>query len=194
MHPVGVQFGLSRGLLQLRGDDVFLADRLIESVSLEAQLYVEMKKPPTSNTIFSEMVTRVAREALAHEQQAQRQEIITFFAGLPRALYHTLITLAEKASMGRRQGKNGFITDEEVWHQFSERAVDVKPQKTLARVRKSLFAECRDVVRQRYAERDPQNAKHTDLMALFLFNRWNGTGLLAMAEALVVLHSSQSNS
>jgi len=193
MHPVGVQFGLSRGLLQLRGDQVFLSDHLLESVSLEAQLYVELRKPPTSNSIFTEIVNRVAENALSQEQMGQRQEMVSFFAGLPRALYHTLIMLAENANMGRKKGRNGFITNEELWHEFSERAVDVKPAKTMARLRKSLFVECRKIVKRRYAERDPENEKHADLMALFLFNRWNGTGLLAMAEAIVVLHSSDSS-
>ena len=193
MHPVGVQFGLSRGLLQLRGDQVFLSDHLLESVALEAQLYVELRKPPTHNSIFTEIVNRVAQDALAREQAGQRQEFVTFFAGLPRALYHTLLVLAENVDMGRKKGSNGFVTNEDLWHEFSQRAVDVKPARSLAKLRKSLFGECREIVKRRYAERDPVNARHADLMALFLFNRWNGTGLLAMAEAIVVLHSSDSS-
>src|SRR5258708_30751965 len=32
MHPSGVQFGLSRGLLQLRGEEVLLSDELLEDL------------------------------------------------------------------------------------------------------------------------------------------------------------------
>ena len=37
MHPSGIQFGLSRGLLQLRGEEVLLSDQLLEAISLEAR-------------------------------------------------------------------------------------------------------------------------------------------------------------
>ena len=37
MHPSGVQFGLSRGLLQLKGEEVLLSDKLLEAISIEAR-------------------------------------------------------------------------------------------------------------------------------------------------------------
>ena len=50
MHPSAVQFGLSRGLLQLRGDEVLLSDQLLETVSLEAKAHLELGKPPIRGT------------------------------------------------------------------------------------------------------------------------------------------------
>jgi hypothetical protein len=44
MHPLGVQFGLSRGL-QLRGEEVLLFDSLLEAISAEGRLYVCLGKP-----------------------------------------------------------------------------------------------------------------------------------------------------
>jgi len=38
-------------------------------------------------------------------------------------------------------------------------------------------------VKKRYAQKDPDNARHADLVALFMFNFWNATGLLPMAQA-----------
>jgi hypothetical protein len=46
MHPSGVQFGLSRGLLQLRGGEVLLSDPLLETISAEAQKHLQFGKPP----------------------------------------------------------------------------------------------------------------------------------------------------
>src|ERR671935_285366 len=46
MHPLGVQFGLSRGLLQLRGEEVLLSDSLLEAISIEAQLHLHLRRPP----------------------------------------------------------------------------------------------------------------------------------------------------
>ena len=40
MHPSGVQFGLSRGLRQLRGEEILLSDQLVETISLQAQMYL----------------------------------------------------------------------------------------------------------------------------------------------------------
>ena len=48
MHPLGVEFGLSRGLLQLRGDEVLLSDQLLEAISVEAQKQLQLGRPPDS--------------------------------------------------------------------------------------------------------------------------------------------------
>jgi len=34
MHPSGVQFGLSRGLRQLRGEEILLPDQLVGTIFL----------------------------------------------------------------------------------------------------------------------------------------------------------------
>jgi len=52
MHPSGVHFGLSRGLLQLRGQEVLLSDPLLEAISVEAQLRVQLRKPPIDGKIL----------------------------------------------------------------------------------------------------------------------------------------------
>ena len=66
----------------------------------------------------------------------------------------------------------------------------VKPGKSIADLQRSLFKVCRKLVKKRYAENDPENARHADLIALFLFNFWNATGLLPMAQAMVIFGSS----
>src|SRR2546421_488271 len=49
MHPSGVQFGLSRGLLQLRGEEVLLSDQLLETISLEARSHLDSRHPRSSS-------------------------------------------------------------------------------------------------------------------------------------------------
>ncbi len=44
--------------------------------------------------------------------------------------------------------------------------------------------------KKRYAQHDPDNSRHADLIALFMFNFWNATGLLPMTQAVVILGSS----
>ena len=45
MHPSGVQFGLSRGLRQLRGEEILLSDQLVETISRQAQMHVQLGRP-----------------------------------------------------------------------------------------------------------------------------------------------------
>jgi hypothetical protein len=47
MHPSGVQFGLSRGLLQLPGGEVLLSDQLLETISAEAHRAPPTRQPPS---------------------------------------------------------------------------------------------------------------------------------------------------
>src|SRR6059036_1888263 len=79
----------------------------------------------------------------------------------------------------------------EFWKEFSERVVDMKakPGKIIAKLQKALFKVCHEIVKRRYTENDPDNARHADLIALFMFNFWNVTGLLPMTQALVILGS-----
>jgi len=49
---------------------------------------------------------------------------------------------------------------------------------------------CHEIVKKRYAQHDPDNSRHADLIALFMFNFWNATGLLPMTQAVVILGSS----
>ena len=106
-------------------------------------------------------------------------------------MYYTLCRVAERAGLARKEPRR-LITDPEFWDEFSNGAVDVKikPGKSIAKLQKSLFKVCHEIVKKRYAENDPDNARHADLIALFIFNFWNATGLLPMAQAVVILGSN----
>jgi len=64
MHPFGVQFGLSRGLLQLRGGEILLSDQLLEAVSVEAQLHTHLGRPPIQGNFLVDITVRAAEKAL----------------------------------------------------------------------------------------------------------------------------------
>jgi len=70
--------------------------------------------------------------------------------------------------------------------------VDIKitPRKNMAKLQKSMFKVCHDIVKKRFAENDPDNVRHADLIALFMFNFWNATGLLPMVQATLILGSN----
>ena len=186
MHPSGVQFGLSKGLLQLRGGEVLLSDSLFEAISVEAQLHLHLGKPPIQGNFLVDITVRAAQSALEN-QSGRRQEIVPFFASLNRTMYYTLSRVAERAGLARKEPRR-LITDPGFWDEFCKGALDVKikPGKSVAKIQKSLFKVCHEIVKKRYAQSDPGNARHADLIALFMFNFWNATGLLPMTQALVI--------
>jgi hypothetical protein len=187
MHPSGVQFGLSRGLLQLRGEEVLLSDALLEEISVQAQAHLRLGRPPIQGNFLVDITVRAAEKALGTDRAGRRQEIVPFFAHLNRTMYYTFCRVAERAGLARKDPDRLF-TDPGFWSAFSTGAVDlnIKRGKSVAKVQKSLFKVCHELVKKRYAENDPDNARHADLIALFMFNFWNATGLLPMVQALVV--------
>jgi len=187
MHPSGVEFGLSKGLLQLKGEEVLLSDAVLEAISIEAQIRVHLRKPPIDGNFLVDMTVRAAENLLGN-QSGRRQQIVPFFAGLNKTMYYTLCRVAEQAGLATKEPRR-LLIDPEFWHRFSEGAVDIKikPGHNIAKIQKSLFKVCLKLVREQYAKTNPENARHADLTALFIFNFWNATGLLPMTQAVVIL-------
>src|SRR5262249_28070390 len=111
-----------------------------------------------------------------------------FFA-LNRTMYYTLCRVTEPGIAHKEP--RPLLTNPEFWNDFSERAADIKikPLKSVVRIQTSLFKICNELVHDRYLQNDPENIRHADLVALFICNFWNATGLLPMAPAVVILAS-----
>ena len=120
------------------------------------------------------MTVRAAENLLAN-RSGPRQQIAAFFAGLNRAMYYTLCRVAEQSGLARREPRR-LLIDPEFWNRFSEGAVDIK----ITKIQKSLFKVCHRLVKQQYPKTNPDNARHADLTALYIFNFRNVTGLLPM--------------
>ena len=190
MHPSGVQFGLSRGLLQLRGEEVLLSDQLLETISLEAQTHLQLGRPPIQGNFLVDITVRAAQDALGNQHQGRREEIVPFYANLNRTMYYTLCRVAERAGLAHKEPRR-LLTNPDFWNEFSTKAVDanIKPGKSPAKIQKALFKVCHQIVRERYAKNDPGNVRHADLIALFMFNFWNAMGLLPITQAVLILGS-----
>src|SRR2546422_10883957 len=80
MHPSGVQFGLSRGLLQRRGEEILLSDQLVETISRQAQMYLQRGRPAIRGNFLVDITVRAAQDALGNHYQGRREEIVPFFA------------------------------------------------------------------------------------------------------------------
>ena len=150
MHPSGIQFGLSRGLLQLRGEEVLLSDQLVEAISAQAQLHLQKGRHPIQGNFLVEITVRAAQDAAAHQLPGTRQEMTPFYAGLNRTMYYTLCRVAERAGLAHKEPRR-LITNPEFWAEFCARVVDVniKPGKSVAKIQKALFKICHEIVKTR---------------------------------------------
>jgi len=180
MDPAGIKFGLSRRLLRYRGDEVLLADVVVEELSRQAQLWLDLKKPPIQGNFLVDFTIRAA-DKLLDNNRGSSHEIAPFFEGLNRMMYYTLCRVAERAGVATKQ-PDRLLTNEDMWSEFCTRAADieVKPSRNSGRnvrLQRSLFKICRNLVKERYAQYDPDNARHADLVALFIFNFGNATGV-----------------
>ena len=186
MNPSGVQFGISQGLLQIRGDEVLLSEKLLETISHEAQQHVQLGRRPIQGNFLVDFTVRAAQDALANQHQGSREEILHLFTDLNRTMYYTLCRVAEHAGLAHKEPER-LITDPDLWAEFSVRALEanIKPGKSVAKTQKSLFKICHQLVRECYASNDPDNIRHADLTALFIFNFWNVNGLLPISQALL---------
>jgi hypothetical protein len=189
MHPSGIQYGLSRGLLQLRGEEVLLSDEMLEAISVKAQLRMHLKKPAIDGNYLVLMTVEAAEEALEKlaGPQGRRQETVPFFAHLNRMMYYTCGRVGERAKITKKEPRK-LMTEPTFWDEFSATVVDVKikPGDNPAKIEKAIFKVCHKLVKKRFAANDPDNARHADLIAFFMFNFWNASGLLPMAQALVM--------
>src|SRR5205823_12053251 len=114
MHPSGVEFGLSRGLLQLKSEEVLLSDELLEAISVEAQLRLHLRKPPIDGNFLVDMTVRAAENLLGTSWGTSRQ-IVPFFTGLNKTMYNTLCRVAERAGLAKKEPRR-LLIDPEFWN------------------------------------------------------------------------------
>ena len=182
MHPGGIKFGLSAGLLEFRSADVVVSSRLLESISKEARRRIKIGRRVPAIYIWDHVVSHGIRNVF-QQTNAPRQEVVPFFTGLDRVLGVTLMFLAEKAGLGRKVGRE-FLIGNMFWDDFGERIRRLKTSESTNEVRKQFFLECCNTVRSICTMFDIDNIRHADLIALFIFNSLHNSGALTILEQL----------
>ena len=194
MHPAGIKFGLSAGLLELRRADVVVSDHLLESISREAKRRIKIGRRVPAVYIWDHVVSHGIRNVF-ESTTAPRQEVVPFFTGLDRVLNETLMFLAETAEIGRKVGRE-FLIGRVFWDDFGERIQRLQLSDNIDEVRKLFFLECCEVVRSLCKGHDPENIRHADLIALFVFNSLHTTGsidIIARLRTAKPRHPSKYN-
>src|SRR5438094_9930606 len=121
MHPAGIKFGLSHGLLELNGADVVLSGAFLESISEMARRKVRRRKRAMGS--WDEAVSAGLRKVFV-SSTAPRQEVTPFFTGLDRMIMQSLMPTAEKPKTGHRIGTY-YVTSNMCFAKF--RKADPRP-------------------------------------------------------------------
>jgi hypothetical protein len=169
MHPAGIKFGLSHGLLELSGADVVLSPTLLESISGIARKKIRRRKRVT--WIWDEAVNGGVQKILL-VINAPRQEYVPFFTGLDRIVFETMGPIAEKAQIAKRYGKH-FYADPLFYRKFRQgiRRPHMRLEETLAW--RLHFRETYAVIRALLAEFSPENMSHAELLTLCQIDSWD---------------------
>ena len=168
MHPGGIKFGLSQGLLELNGADVVLSARLRENISEMARRKVQRRKRVM--WIWDEVVSSGLRRTPYSLDDVPKREFVPFYTGLDRIVLQTMMPIAEQIQMGHRIFHRHFHADK-LWAILSKGSRSVRVQ--------SINEHWRFQFRKNYAaiiglckENAPEHLRHAELLALCELNRW----------------------
>jgi hypothetical protein len=171
MHPAGIKFGLTHGLLELNGADVVLSGRFLESISEVARHRVQRRKRVL--WIWDEVVGEGLSKVFT-STPARRQEFVPFFTGLDRIVFETMMPIAERAKMGHREGKY-FFPDRSFWERFRKDIKRPHMRNETSAAWRQHFRESYAVIKELCAEHSPENLRHAELLALCSINHWSAS-------------------
>lgn len=169
MHPAGIKFGLSQGLLALSGADVVLSPALLEAISEIARKKVQRRKRVV--WIWDEAVNGAIQKFL-FVIPAPRQEYVPFFMGLDRIVFETMGPIAQKAQIATRYGRH-FYADPLFYRKFRRdvRRPHMRLEETLSW--RLHFRETYAVIKALLAEHSPENMRHAELLTLCQIDSWD---------------------
>jgi hypothetical protein len=169
MHPAGIKFGLSHGLLELNGADVVLSSLLLENISETARLRIQKRKRVT--WIWEEAV-HVGIQRVLVPGRVRRKEMNSFFAGLDRIVFQTMGPIAEKAKIAERYGR--YFHAEHTFYRKMRTDIHRPHMRLEASLAwRLMFRETYTLIRTLLVEYSPENIRHAELLALCQFDGWD---------------------
>ena len=167
MHPSGVQYGLSLGLLQLQGRHAVLSDRVFDSVSRFARDKIRGRNRLTgTDTWWFCVCEGLARVKNQHSGRSRRT--VPFFMGLEGVAETSMIPVAEKTRVGTGLAR-WVLPSDQFTHEFDDRARRLELTENMAKNHRLLFRMCCDLVRAFCTRFDPPSVRHTELLAVCIF-------------------------
>jgi len=167
MHPAGIKFGLTHNMLQLRGSEVILSDKLLEQMSTAARRQLRGKRIDGSD-LLDDVITRGLRKMKLVVHDANRGESTSFFVKVEVIVFETMYPYAEEAGIGYRQGRTFYFTRQFATELFKRKNVLRRAAEQYG-YEKVLFLACYDAVIARCEKVTPEHTRHADLLALCMF-------------------------
>jgi hypothetical protein len=168
MHPSGIKFGLSQGLLELSGADVVASRRSLENLSEMARRKIRRRKRVMC--IWEEVLASGLRRTPYSLTGVPRQEFVPFYTGFERIVLQTMMPIAEQVRMGRRFGPRHFLAEGLLERLNKDtRRYYARTSNEAWRVR---FRQIYCTVIQLCREHAPEYRCHAELLALCQFNNW----------------------
>jgi hypothetical protein len=169
MHPGGIKFGLSHGLLELNGAGVVLSPPLLESISGMVRRKIRRRKRVI--WIWDEAVAAGLGKVLARID-APRQEYVPFYTGLDRIIFETMMPIAEKGRIAERHGR--YFCSEHTFYRKMRQDIRRPHMRLEANLAWRLhFRETLALIRQLLAEYSPEDLRHAELLALCQLDNWD---------------------
>jgi hypothetical protein len=170
MHPAGIKFGLTLGLLELKGDGVVLSPALLENISEMARRKVRRRKRVT--WIWDEAVTAGLQRMMPVLIEAPRQEYVPFYTGFDRIVFETMMPIAERAKIAERHGR--YFFSEPTFYRKMRQDIRRPHMRLEANLAWRLhFREVVGLVKQLLAEHSPEDMRHAELIALCQVDNWD---------------------
>ena len=168
MHPSGIQFGLSQGLLELNGDAVVVSSPFRERISENARHWVRRRKRVLC--IWDFVVIEALHDMPYSLEGARPRDYIPFYSGLDRAVLQSMMPIAEEVGMGHRYLKWHFLS-ENLWEQLRK---DTRrcPTSGINGFWRVKFRKIYTAILGLCKENAPLHLRHAELLALCELNRW----------------------
>jgi hypothetical protein len=158
MDSAGVKFGLSQGLLELKGAAVVVSPLLLENISSLARRKIARRKRVAD--IWNEVVAGGLRRMPYSLTDVPQEEYRAFFAGIDGVVMRTMIDVAEEVRMGQRC-RQCFATDITYGYELAKYGPRMRTEHVDDRFRfRQTYAAIRGLCK-RYA---PENLRHAELL------------------------------
>jgi hypothetical protein len=168
MHPSGIQFGLSQGLLELNGDDVVISGPFRDRISAITRRWIRRRKRVVC--IWDSVVTEALQEMPYSLEGARPRNYMPFYTGLDRAVLQAMMPIAEEAGMGHGRFPRSFNSDN-IWERLKK---DTRryPVSSLNGYWRVQFRKIYSVIIGLCKENAPEHLHHAELLALCEVNHW----------------------
>jgi hypothetical protein len=168
MHPSGIKFGLSQGLLELNGNDVVISGPFRERISEIARCWVRRRRRVCF--IWKFAVTEALHDMPYTLDGAKKRDFMPFYTGLDRAVLQSMMPIAEEVGMGHRWLKRHFDSDGMRERLLKDRrrcpadGVNAHWRVEFRRIYSLVIGLCK--------ENAPAHLRHAEFLALCDLNRW----------------------